>query len=296
MKTKFLTPLIAGLGLLCACKGRGSSSLADSASIATNTSDYSLRKSAQKNDTAENIAKLVKTADIHFKVKDVKQTGERIATLTAACGGMVVHHVMGSTSDNSLDIKISNDSTLRVTSYNTTAEMTLKIPPAKMEEFINQVARMGIYINNLRMDINDKTLDFVSTKLKIKNRNELMDREKKEKSTDEVLNLKDHMADQLISNRAIDDSVKNSTITLSFYQSNVVNREIIANDNLSAYNQSLSKRLGMAIENGWEVFEDIFVALANFWILLPISIAVWLIIRYNKGKKVVKLVKSPQNL
>ena len=48
--------------------------------------------------------------------------------------------------------------------------MTVKIPPAIMEDFINQVTRLGTHINNLKMDINDKTLDYQAAQLKLKNR------------------------------------------------------------------------------------------------------------------------------
>ena len=37
---------------------------------------------------------------------------------------------------------------MRVTSFNTTADMTVKVPSAKLDDFMNQVAQMGIYVNN----------------------------------------------------------------------------------------------------------------------------------------------------
>ena len=160
MKTKFLIPLIAGVGLLCACKGKHSSY-----EVVNNGSSAD---SAKYDSMTVTGPKLVKTAGMRFKVKSVQQTSEHIASFTASCNGMVMHHEMGSTADRSLDIRISNDSVMRVTSFNTIADMTVKIPSAKLEDFMNQVSHMGIYINNRRMDITDKSLDYLSAQLKLK--------------------------------------------------------------------------------------------------------------------------------
>ncbi len=68
---------------------------------------------------------------------------------------------------------------MRVTVVNINADMTVKIPPANLESFMLQVSRMGIFINNSHMDITDKSLDYLSTQLKLKNQKELADRQKK---------------------------------------------------------------------------------------------------------------------
>jgi len=174
MKTNFLIPLIAGVGLLCACKGKGK---ADYEVVNNSSAD-----SVKVDSAYVSGPKLIKTAGMRFKVKSVQQTSERIAVLTSGCNGMVIHHEMGSTSDRSLDIRISNDSVMRVTSFNTIADMTVKIPSAKLEDFMNQVSHMGIYVNNRRMDITDKSLDYLSAQLKLKNRDELVSQQKRGRS------------------------------------------------------------------------------------------------------------------
>ena len=88
---------------------------------------------------------------------------------------------------------------------------------------------MGIYIDNLKMDINDKSLGYLSEQLKLKKGVRYLPRLNKD-NRDDILAFKDNMVDRQISNRAIDDSVKRSVITLSFYESNVIHKEIIANN------------------------------------------------------------------
>ena len=283
MKTKFLIPLIAGLGLLCACKGKSGGY------EVVNNSRSDAADSAKADTAMMNKPKLVKTGGMRFKVKNVEQTAERISALTTSINGMVMHHQMGSTAERSLDVRISNDSVMRVASFNTTADMTVKIPSSKLEEFMNKVGHMGIYVNDRNMDITDKSLDYLSAQLKLKSRSELISQQKSGriiiKKPEAVLNLKDDMVDQQIGNRHIDDAVKNSIVTLSFFQSNTINKEVIANDDPSAYNLPFFKRLQMAVENGMTIFADVMVFIANLWVFFLAAIVVWMIAGYYKKRK-----------
>ncbi|MDB5122023.1 MAG: hypothetical protein JWP94_152 [Mucilaginibacter sp.] len=283
MKTKLLIPLIAGLGLLCACKNKSGYEL-------VNNSNATNAESADSTSVSQ--PKLIKTAGMRFKVKNVQQTSEKIAALTTSYHGTVSHHQMGSTPNRSLDIRISNDSVMRVTSFCTTTDITVKIPSEKVDDFMNQVSRMGIYVNSRSMDITDKSLDYLSAQLKLKSRAELVNQQKKGKviikNPANVLLLKDDMIDQQINNRGIDDAVRNSVVNLSFYQSNTINREIIANDDPSAYNLPLLNRLGMAIEKGWQVFVDVIIAITNLWVFILAGVGIWVIVNYYRNKKTIR--------
>ncbi|MGZ3871937.1 MAG: DUF4349 domain-containing protein [Mucilaginibacter sp.] len=289
MKSRILIPLLAGLVLLGACKGKNGSD-----EIINNRADSVTAKAA---DTSASVtSKLVKTADMRFKVKDVQQTSERIAALTGSYHGLVMHHRVESTPIQSVDIRKSDDSIMRVTAFNTTADITVKIPSDKLEDFMNAVTHMGIFVNSRKMDISDKSLDYLSSKLKLQNREELLSQQKKGKisikNPANVLLFKDDMVDQQISNQQIDDDVKNSIITLSFYQSSTIYKEIIVNDNPSAYNLPFFKRLIGAFENGWVIFEELLLGLANVWVLIIAAPGVWLLIKNYKSKKRLLLTKT----
>ena len=77
MKTKILMALLAGTTLFAACSGSGN--------YKSGSMDTVVRVS-------DDSVKLVKTAEMKFKVKNVLLTGEQIAKLTQQCGGMVMHH------------------------------------------------------------------------------------------------------------------------------------------------------------------------------------------------------------
>jgi len=305
MKTKILIPL-AGVALFCACKGSGSSGASTDSDTTTrvNAAVSNLKsdsgKSTQTVKTAQPIVamqKLVKTASMHFTVKDVQQTSDRIAALTASSNGTVMYHTINSVAGDSTTIRKTDDSLLKITVYNSTADMTVRIPSANVESFVTQVAQMGLVVNSLKFEINDKTYDYLSTRLKLNNQKERArdnsDGSARLKDPDNLLNFKNNLVDQQIKNLKTDDSVKNAVIALSFYENNVVHKELIANPDLSAYNLPASTRMGTSFKTGWSVFIDIMVELANLWVLVPIGGLVWLVVRYfNKRKKAVEVVKS----
>jgi len=298
MKAKILI-LLAAVALLAACKGKspkdyefvnnskGSNSLLDSVGTAGD---------AKAADTIKTPAeKLVKTADINIKVKDVRQTGETIATLTKQYGGMVMHHQVQSTPGSTTDVHISNDSTMRIAAYSTTGDMTVRVPSDKLEEFMTKVGHMGIYINVSRMDIEDKSLDYLAAQLKLKDRQELVSQQRsgkiKIKNPTDVLLLKDDMIDQRIENLRTDAAVKFSVISLNFYQSDAILKEIIANDDPSAYNIPLFQRLGLAFSNGWAIFVDVLIGLTNIWAFILVGLVVWRTIVYYKRR--VRISNTP---
>ncbi|TSD64146.1 DUF4349 domain-containing protein [Inquilinus sp. KBS0705] len=276
MKTKILMAL-AGIVLFAACKGnydRRSSESSDSTSI------------AQEKAIADK-PKLVKNAGISFKVNNARQTGDSIANLTAKYNGLVMHHQLSSEVMHSEKIFLSNDSIRQVSVINTVADMTVRVPSERLEEFINQVGRMTLHIDSMRMNVEDKSADYLSSQLKAKNRKDWVLQKKDEgeaKNADAILAMKDNVVDNQINNVKTDAAVKYSTVVLSFYQNSTVDNEVLANDDPSAYHAPFFNRLGMALANGWYVFADIIFALANLWVFILAGVGAWFLFRLYKRK------------
>jgi len=179
---------------------------------------------------------------------------------------------------------------MRITALTSTAEMTIKIPSARLLKFMDSVATMGLYVTNRSLDVSDKTLEYLSAQMKLKSRSELISQQKQGKiiikDPSKVLDLRDDMIDQQISNRQIDDAVSNSMVSLSFYQSNFISREVVVNDDPSAYDLPFFRRMLLACENGWALCKDVLVGLANVWFFLLCGIGVWWFVRRRKGRGV----------
>ncbi|MES2269224.1 MAG: DUF4349 domain-containing protein [Bacteroidota bacterium] len=281
MKTRIFIAM-AAIALFAACKGRNGSY-----EVVNNGNSSSADTASSSADTVAT-TKLVKTADMSFKVKNVQQTGDSISRITAKLNGMVVHHQMGSSIERSEDIRLSTDSVMRVSAFNTTADMTVKIPSEKLEDFMMSVSHMGIYVNSRKMDIEDKSLDYLSAKLKLKNRREMVAQQKtgkiKIKDPAAVLWLKDDMIDGQINNQRIDEAVNYSVVSLNFYQSNTIYKEHIANDDPSAYKMPFFNRLLMALGNGWALFIELLLVLANLWVLILAGVGLWVAFKTYKRK------------
>lgn len=287
MKSKLSMALLAGLVLLAACKGKTGSeefvrSSADSAKIDSKMADTTVAP------------KLIKTADMRLKVKNVQKTCEDVSALTTGYSGLVLHHKVESSEIRSTDTRKSEDSIIRVTAFSTAAEITVKIPSDKLDEFMNKVEHMGLYVNNRQMDISDKTLDYLSAKMKLKNRVELISQQKAGKviikNPANVLLLKDDMVDQQIGNRQIDNAVKNSVVSLGFYQSNTIFKETIADDDPSSYRPPFFSRLGSALGKGWLMFEDVIIGIGYLWVFVLVVLSVIFIMYKFKKTAVVQKI------
>jgi hypothetical protein len=286
MKMSTLIVLLAVLCLLGSCKNSSNGKYDnESAKELTNSTDTALAVTEG--------AKLVKTAEMRLKVKDVQKSSETITQLTRNYKGIVTHHQMEATPVNDRDITLSNDSVKRISAFSTTAAITVKIPSDSLEQFMNNVGRMGIYVNMRRMDIEDKTLDYLSAKLKSDNRGQIASKQNKWKpnlkEAEAMLRLKDDKVDKDISNRRINEAVSYSVVDMEIYQSNTVTQEVIANDDISIYQISFISRIWMALANGWQIFASFIVSLANLWVFILAGFIAWMLYRIYKRKSVPNL-------
>lgn len=279
MKIKILPALVVGVLLLGACKG--SSSKYEAINNSSSADSVSLNKQA---DTSSQ-SKLVKTADMRFKVKDVRQAGENISTLTAKYNGMVMHHQMQTTNEGSQDTRLGTDSIMHISIFTMAADMTVNIPPNNLENFMNQVAQLGLYIDSRKMNIDDRSLEYLSSKLKTQNREEFVKQQVRAKEDPaRLLTAKDDIVDRKINDLKTDKDVKYSTVVLSFYQSKSVIKEVVANEDPSAYQPSFFKRLASSFSYGWSFFAEIILGIANLWAFIIAIIALWILIRYYKRR------------
>ncbi len=277
MKAKILMMMLAG-ALLAACKGSGNYESMDSMADSVSTADINLTE-----------PKLVKTAGINFKVKSVQQSSEKITSLTNQYKGMVMSHSVNSNINNTSDKRISEDSVMRISAFYTSAQMTVKVPSIKLDEYLDSVAKLGVYVSTRSMDIEDKSLDYLSAKMKLNSRKDMVDQQKKGKiiikDPSAVLNLRDDLVDEQIYNRKIDDAVKYSVVNLNFYQSNTIFKEVIANDNPASYNLPLFKRVVLGLSDGWNLFKELLIVLINAWALILAGVVLWQAILFYKRKR-----------
>jgi hypothetical protein len=204
--------------------------------------------------------KIIKTADMRFRVKDVQNTKEQLSKTIKAQGGTVAEFSIESTIQETDKVKQSTDSLKEITSYRTQGYLVAKVPSEKLDEFTNTIAKMAVFVDNQSMKMDDQSIAYLSNKLKAQNRVDAIEKinkvaSKKSANVESSLYIKDDYVDRKIENMQIDSRVKFSTITLNFYQDNTVKTMIVANDNLYDYRPAFINRLWLGIVNGWTILK-----------------------------------------
>ncbi|MGN7989133.1 DUF4349 domain-containing protein [Pedobacter sp. 22226] len=245
--------------------------------------------------------KIIKTADMRFRVKDVQQTKEQLSKTIKAEGGTVAEFSIESTIQETDKIKQSTDSLKEITSYRTQGYLVAKVPSDKLDEFTNTIAKMAVFVDNQSMKMDDQSIAYLANKLKAQNRVDAIEKinkvaTKKSANVESSLYIKDDYVDKKIENMQIDSRVKFSTITLNFYQDNTVKTMIVANDNLYDYRPAFINRLWLGIVNGWTIFKEIIIAVSNLWMLILIGFVVFFVIKHFIRKNRLATEEATRNI
>lgn len=237
--------------------------------------------------------KLVKTASLHLKVKDVMQSTRATSDLVRAFGGMVFDQSLESVETGRSELKVSDDSLLVVTTVAPQATITARIPSESLETFLYHVADLGYFTGSSNLHIDDKSLAYLENALKQKKRQVVLTQPPHRKATSgaslQTVYVMDDAIEQQIANKAIDADVRYSTVSLQLFQNGIVRKEVVANYDLSAYRLPFHHRLGNAFENGWQAFLTFLLALAHLWLFILVAAAVFFSYRYVQSKRNVQL-------
>ena len=267
--------------------------------------DYASTSTAESTDTiapdSSATPKIIKTADMRFRVKDVQQTKEQLSKALKAEGGTIAEFSIESSIQEMDKVKQSTDSLREITAYRTEGYLVAKIPSDKLDDFTNKIAKMAVFVNSSSMKMDDQSISYLANQLKAQNRVEAIDKinkvaTRKSANIESSLNIKDDFIDRKIENMRIDQSVKYSTISLNFYQDNTVKTLIVANDNLYDYRPGFANRLWLSLVNGWTIFKEIILAIANLWLVILVGISSFLLIRYFVRKNKLAMEMATKNL
>jgi len=245
---------------------------------------------ANTNDTSAT-PKIIKTADMRFRVKDVQQTKEQLSSIIKAQGGTMAEFAINSSIQESDKVKYSADSLKEITSYRKEGLVIAKIPSEKLDDFTNTVARMAVFVDNQAMKMDDQSITYLANKLKAQNRVDAVKTinktaKRQGNNVETSLYIKDDYVDKKIENMNIDNRVKFSTITLNFYQDNTVKTLIVGNDNLYDYRPGFFQRLGLSIVAGWSFLKEFILGVSTLWPFLAIGLGVFFGIKaYLRRKK-----------
>lgn len=240
-------------------------------------------------------AKIIKTADMKFRVKDVQRTKAQLSAILKAEGGTIAEFTISSNIQQSEKVKYSTDSLLELTAYRTEGVLIAKVPSEKLDDFTNKVAGMAVFVDNQSMKLDDQSLIYLTNELKSINRAEASVSIEKQvnkknaapapKSVGQQLAIKDQYVEQKVQNMAINNRVQYSDVSLSFYQDLTVKQLVVANDNFSDYKPPFFQRLLLNLQSGWFILKEFVLILFNLWSVFVLIAAAYFGFRYYKKQQ-----------
>lgn len=259
--------------------------MADSSSIIPDNSNLT------KNEALKN-KKFIRTAESKFRVKDVKQTSQRIHDLTNKYGGYVSSMSLRSEPSVSKKIQISADSLVEVEEFIVRNDLTIRVPNQQLDSLLRDIFQMVDYWDNCELKTDDASLLLLANSMKAKRLESFSDRNKanidKKKGNitiaseaeKEVLNHENQADNYKVDQQSIEDRVNFSVVNLQIYQAESIQKTAIPDiKNIEPYRPNIFLQVGDSLKDGWLVLEDLLVFLMKFWPLWIVGGVVYYFVR-----------------
>ena len=239
--------------------------------------------------------KVIRTADIKFKVKNVANSTYAIENTANKFGGFVTYTNLQSTISDKNEIRKSQDSTLEITKYTVENNIVIRVPNFRLDTVIKTIAKQIDFLEYRIIKADDVSLQMISNQM-AQNRNSKQEKrlekaiDTKGKKLDEVvaaednLNAKNEQNDNTkLENLSLEDKVNFSTLSLQIYQRETIKEEVVANEKI--YRQSFGSKILDGIISGWYVIEGIIAVVAQLWSVILIGIGGYFIFKkyFHKG-------------
>lgn len=234
-------------------------------------------------------SKIIKTADARFRVTDARRSKTEISTQIKKYGGNIVESIIESNIQQREKVKYSTDSLLEITSYSTEGRIIAQVPSEKLDEFTDMILASAEFVDHESIKFDDQSLAYQINRAKAQNRIDAIDKMNNKLASGKANNksltdIKDEYLDRMADNMRVDEKVKYSTLTLSFYQDNIIKKIIIGNDSLKDHRPAFKNRLVMNLLNGWVLFKEFVLMMANLWLILLVGTAIYFGFSYYRKR------------
>ena len=238
--------------------------------------------------------KIIHTADVSFKVKNVLTAITQLEDLTKSLGGAATTSNMYNEQQDYTTLPYSKDSLKEVISFKATAQLTLRVPTAYRDSIIKVLPAMAIYLEHRNISQSDASFGYLSNKIKTAANKTYADKiNAKTKNGEEAILAQERNEaniDKIVDNYKIDDDVAFATIKLDIYEPAQTVTAIIANTKAAAQ-ISFGKSLLVALSGGWYIMQKaiaLFVMLWPLWLLIILIVLTRKTAFYQKLKIMIK--------
>jgi len=237
--------------------------------------------------------KLIRNAELKFKVKSVIDATEKIEDMAAKYDGYVVYSNLQNRQDEYNRIQYRRDSIIICQQITVINNIQLRIPNVKLDSFIRNLNPLVVFLDSRVIKLNDVTFQYFrnlkkSERLKNYSKrqvNHIDNQESKLHETtsaeENLLNSQMQSDETQINNMELDDQLKYCNISVEIYQKPVVVREVAYDFNyVSASKPNVFKRIADSVIYGWWILEEIIVFLIRLWGVFVLIACLFFIIRF----------------
>ena len=226
----------------------------------------------------------VRTADLSFKVKDVKTATFDIERIVNEHRGYVTSSVLESDVSYKTSTRVSKDSMLDIINYKVHNNIILRIPNTELDKTLTEIAGLIDYLDYRKIKAEDVTKNFQAAKL---SENRFVNHKKRVEKTIDVKGKKlDQMAeaenDLLVKQELADNSkintmelahdVSYSTVSINIYQKEITKKEAYAYTlPAEPYTPNFGSKFLTSLSDGAAIFGEIILFFVKLW---PIALLV----------------------
>lgn len=256
--------------------------------------------SAAVENLKDTLHKFIRTADIKFKVENVEKTTYKIEDIVASHNGFVTLTSLTSHINNISKTQVSADSSAETTNFSVTNYITLRVPNTQLDTTLKDIAKLVGFLDYRLIKAEDVSLQLLANNLLQKRTAQHAQRLAKDidanhKKLDESADAEDNLlarqeaADEAtISNLSMAEQRQFSTVKLELYQPETIATTIVVSPKpLPTYQVSFAPRLWHSLQFGWNMLEDISLAIISCWVFILLGLIGYIL--YKKYTKVVKV-------
>ncbi|WP_136467934.1 DUF4349 domain-containing protein [Flagellimonas onchidii] len=267
--------LLIGFGYISSCGNQSyqENAVAESVDI---SKDFEVVSNTNTSDTTSSQPahlKIIKSAQVRYKVKHVKKATGLIK--------QIAHKYEGYISDMRFENNL----------HSLENRFTLKIPQAYFDNVMDSIVKVADFVDYENITTKDVTEEFIDvktrlkTKLEVKNRYETVLREKA-KTVEDILAAEGKL--QVIQEeievsqgrlKYLTNKISYSTIQIDLYET--VNYK----EEPNAYEKSFWSRGKEGIIFGWHFVENTILAIVYIWPILLVGIVIFVLYKQRRAKK-----------
>jgi hypothetical protein len=285
MKMKYVILSSAFLGaILVSCGGESAVDYnAKAYSENQEVADTALSSLAAVEDFQSN-RKFVRTADLKFKVKDVRSATYVIEDVVAKNNGFVTHTNLASTISYVNTVAVSEDSSKEITHYSVDNTIEIRVPNSHLDEALKQMSELVEFLDYRNINADDVTLKMLANRLtqkRISTHEQRLDNadhvkaklQQKVEAENYLLQAEEQKDQALVANLSIQDQVDFSTIKIYLYQRPSIKEELVVSEKtIEPYEPPFYEKIGDALKAGLNTVEVIFLAMMSVWWLWVLAI------------------------